>query len=91
MENYYENLDELFLLYQEAKKYALEKAKHFLCSFVNSNITSPLALYFLLTVLYHISENKSRHSIVYHPQTCCGFLVKYSAYAECEIISLRKL
>ena len=29
MENYYENLDELFLLYQEAKKYALEKAKQF--------------------------------------------------------------
>ena len=29
MDNYYENFDELFLLYQEAKKYALEKAKQF--------------------------------------------------------------
>lgn len=29
MENYYKNLDELFLLYQEAKKYALENAKQF--------------------------------------------------------------
>ena len=29
MENYYESLDKLFLLYQEAKQYALEKAKQF--------------------------------------------------------------
>ena len=29
MVNYYENFDELFLLYQEAKKYAFENAKQF--------------------------------------------------------------
>ena len=39
--------------------------------------------------LYHTFLNKSRRSLVYHPQlVAVSFLVKYSACAECEIIHL---
>ena len=37
--------------------------------------------------LYHSYANKSSHSLVYHPQlVAVSFLVKYSAYAQYEII-----
>ena len=41
-----------------------------------------------VSLLYHTFTNKSRRKPCISSETCCGrFLVKYSAPAECEIIS----